>query len=329
MSKKSNVNAYNDIMAQLLPLLGSEYSVKAKSKAKYSYIATMLARLQQMFKWSGLPETIPADKLELLLMVNGFAAIAKVDGDKLYAFFGGLGGVPDAYYMPTECIINNPALGFNKVCKIGSDCIVMKNDSMYQGIMPLSAKYAELLTENDITFRTMSINTRIASVISASDDRTKDAAKEYIKNIEAGELGVIGAADFFEGIRVQPTATGSRDNVIDLIEYNQYLKAQWFNDLGLQMNFNMKRERLNSDEVQLNIKGILPFAENMLRCRKEAAEEINKLYGTKISVDFAGVWKDTAEEVENVDQISGEQEEEKPAPESEQEPKQEEGESNV
>lgn len=310
MSKKSDVKAYNDIMAQLLPLLGADYSVKAKSKAKYSYIATMLARLQQMFKWSGLPETIPADKLELLLMVNGFAAIAKVDGGELYAFFGGLGGVPDAYYMPTECIINNPALNFNKVCKIGSDCIVMKNDAMFQGIMPLSAKYAELLTENDITFRTMSINSRITSVISASDDRTKDAAKEYIKNVEAGELGVIGAADFFEGIRVQPTATGSRDNVIDLIEYNQYLKAQWFNDLGLQMNFNMKRERLNSDEVQLNIKGILPFAENMLRCRKEGAEKINELYGTEISVDFAGVWKDTAEEVENVDQISGEPEEE-------------------
>lgn len=318
MSKKSDVKAYNDIMAQLLPLLGTDYSVKAKSKSKYSYIATMLARLQQMFKWSGLPETIPADKLELLLMVNGFAAITEVPEHGLYAFFGGLGGVPDAYYMPTECIINNPALNFNKVCKIGSDCIVMKNDVMFQGVMPLSAKYAELLTENDITFRTMSINSRITSVISASDDRTKDAAKEYIKNVEAGELGVIGAADFFEGIRVQPTATGSRDNVIDLIEYNQYLKAQWFNDLGLQMNFNMKRERLNSDEVQLNIKGILPFAENMLRCRKEGAEKINELYGTEISVDFAGVWKDTAEEVENVDQITGEPEEEA-APEPEQE----------
>lgn len=310
MSKKNDeVKCYNDIMSQLLPALGARYSVKDKSKARYAYIATMLDRLQQMFKWSGLPDTIPADKLELLLMINGYAAVTDVPGKGLYAFFGGLGGTPDAYYMPTICTINNPALGFNKNCNIGSDCAVVKNDSMYMGVMPMSAKYAELLTENDITFRTMSINSRIASVISASDDRTAAAAKDYIKNIEAGDLGVVGESDFFDGIRVQPTASGSRDNVIDLIEYNQYLKAQWFNDLGIQMNFNMKRERLNSDEVQLNIKGLLPFAENMLKCRKDGADEINKLFGTDISVEFAGVWADTAEEVEDIDQLDGESEE--------------------
>lgn len=308
MSKKE-VKRYNEIIAQLLPGIGYSYSVKDKSASQYAYVAYMLSRLQGMFEWSGLPETIPAEKLELLLMVNGFAGITQVPDKGLYAFFGGLGGVPDAYYMPTEFIVNNPALNFNKVCKIGSECVIAKNDTMYQGVMPLSSKYAELLTENDITFRTMSINSRISSVISASDDRTKEAAEKYVKDIEKGELAIIGESAFFDGIKVQPTASGSRDNVIELIEYNQYLKAQWFNDLGIQANFNMKRERLNSDEVQLSIKGILPYAENMLKCRKQAAEDINDLYGTDITVEFAGVWKDTAEEVEQIDQLSGKPEE--------------------
>ena len=58
------------------------------------------ARTQSMFTWSGLPETIPCYMLEMYLQINGYAGICRVNGD-LYAFYGGLGGEPDAYYQPT------------------------------------------------------------------------------------------------------------------------------------------------------------------------------------------------------------------------------------
>ena len=303
MSKKE-VKEYNRFISQLLPRIGSFGSVNDKEAGRYNYIAYMLNRTAQMFEWSGLPETIPERMLELQLQVNGFSCITEVENEGLYAFFGGLGGVPDAYYMPTECIVNNPALNFNKTLKIGEDCIIIRNDNMYSGLMPLCGKYAELLVENDITFRVMSINSRLSNVISAGSDRTKEAAKEFMKDIEAGKLASIGEADFLEGVRVQPASVAATNRVIDLIEYNQYLKASWFNDLGVQANFNMKREALTPDEVQLNIKALMPLVENMLFCRQEAAEKINAKYGTDISVDFRGVWKDTQEEVENVDQLT-------------------------
>lgn len=279
-----------------------KFEVTNKREAVYSYIVYMLDRVAQMFEYKGLPETIPQRELELLLMVNGFACIAQVPEKGLYAFYGGLGGVPNAYYMPTQCIVNNPALAFNKTLAIDEDCIIIRNDNMYRGLIPMFSKYAELLAENDITFRIQSINSRISQVISATDDKTKDSADKYIKDIEAGKLGVIGGAAFFDGVKVQKGGEQVR-NYTELIEYNQYLRACWFNDLGIQANFNMKRERLNSDEVQLNIKGLLPLIENMLNERRKGLEAVNKMFGTDISIDFTGVWKDTQEEVEQIDQL--------------------------
>lgn len=303
------------------------FEVTNKKEAVYSYIVYMLDRIAQMFEYKGLPETIPQRELELLLQINGFACVAQVPEKGLYAFYGGLGGVPDAYYMPTECIVNNPALNFNKTLAINSECVIVRNDSMYRGLIPMFTKYAELLTENDITFRVQSINTRIASIISAQDDKTKDSAEKYIKDIEAGKLGVIGGAAFFDGVEVQAGAQHDR-NYTELIEYNQYLKASWFNDIGIQANFNMKRERLNSDEVQLNIKGLLPLVENMLEERQKGLDAVNDMFGTNISVDFKGVWKDTQEEVEEIDQLDGTPEdqqtpEEKDDPEAEGKPEEE------
>ena len=314
----SELNRYNKFIDALLPRIGSFGNCLDKKNSIYNYTAYMLDRTQEMFIYTGLPETIPARMLELYLQVNGFACIAEANGD-LYAFFGGLGGVPNEYYEPTECIVNNPALNFNKTLKIKEDCVIIKNDAMYNGLMPMYSKYSELMTENDITVRTASINSRIAEVISAGDDATRAAAEKYLKDIEDGKLGVIGETAFFDGVRVQAGARDVTSRVIDLIEYHQYLKASWFNDLGIQANFNMKREALGADEVQLNIKALLPLAQNMLECRKEGVDAVNKMFGTNISVEFKSVWKDTEEEAENVDQLTGEDqpEDEQAGPEDE------------
>ena len=37
----------------------------------------------------------------------------------------------------------------------------------------------------------------------------------------------------------------------------------------------------------------------MLRCRQAGADEINRLYGTEISVSFASSWEDNQIELEN------------------------------
>ena len=256
----------------------------------------MFARTQSMFTWSGLPETIPCYMLEMYLQINGYAGICKVNDD-LYAFYGGLGGEPDAYYQPTILTVANPYLQLNKEFKIGEDCVVIRNDVFYQGLTPLFNKYASQLAENELSMYMATINTRIQSAISAGDDTTKESAQKFIDDLIKGKLGVIADNPFLESLKTLPLSTSANTNVLgDLIEQEQYLKASWYNALGLNANYNMKREALNSAESTINNDILFPLIDEMLKQRQMACEQINALFGTDISVELNSSWEDNKKE---------------------------------
>lgn len=273
-------------------------------------------RTQSMFQYSGLPETIPARVLELYLQLNGHCAFYKHNGE-LYVFFGGLGGKPDVYYMPTIYTIANPALNLSVQPEIDKDCVVVSNDSLYRGLSRVVCKYASFLVENEISIKVAQINTRIPALINAGSDRDKDAADKYIKDVYDGKLSSVASEDLFDEIKTQPYSTASGvNNVKSLIELEQYLKASLYNELGLNANFNMKREALNSAESALNDDSLLPLVDDMLRCRRVGLEKVNAMFGTNITVELASSWEDNQIEIEeaqdaindDTDDISGQPE---------------------
>lgn len=290
---KNNSPAYSYYFDKFV---GKLYDFNDKELAVRNYIAYMLDRTQRIFEYKGLPDTIPQRMLEFLLQVNGYACFGECNGD-LYAFYGGLGGEPDAYYRPTICVVANPYLKFNKSFKIDEDCVIMRNDSLLYGLLPLFSRYATAMAENDISFRLSSVNTRIEFLLSAPDDATKTAAEKFLKDIEEGKQGVIASNEFLEGIKAQEVGRSMR-TFTDLIEYQQYLKASWFNEIGLNANYNMKREKLSTTESQMNNDALLPLVEDMLEQRRLACEKINEMFGTDISVDFASSWEKLLKEFE-------------------------------
>lgn len=284
--------------------------VKDKDTSIRNYIYYMLNRTQAMFSYNGLPDTIPENMLELMLQSRGLVAIAKHE-DKLYAFNGGYGGYPDAYYRPTKFIVANPYLKFNKSLDVfyktnfdddfnpDTSCVVIQNDQMLEGMLPLFGKYATLLTENDITLRIADINLRLTTLISAGDDKVKNTALEYLRQIENGNLGVLVDNSFTESLKVIPATASSFSNYLtQLIENEQYLKASWYNEIGINSNFNMKREALNTSETGMNEAALLPLVDNMLYHRKLGLELVNKLFGTNITVDFNSSWSMLRESLE-------------------------------
>ena len=272
------------------------YDFTDKERCIREYMMYMLDRTQRMFEYKGLPDTIPKRMLEFMLQINGFACFAKVKGE-LYAFYGGLGGEPDVYYRPTICNISSPALSWSATLKIGTDCIIVRNDSFMRGLVPLYQRYATAMVENDLSFKLATINTRIQSLISAPDDTTKSAGEKYLQDVADGKLGVIASNEFLEGIKVQPNTSTLR-TFTDLIEYQQYLKASWYNEIGLNANYNMKREKLSTTESQMNNDALLPLVDDMLESRQKCLEEVNALFGTNITVDFASSWEKLLKEFE-------------------------------
>ena len=293
----NEIDRYNKWISSVLGGCGL-YDFKDKDRAVQSHVLYMLNRTQSMFKWSGLPDSIPQRMMELYLQINGYVGVTDINGI-LYAMRGGLGGEPDAYYMPTIFTIANPALDVSRNLKINEECIIIPNDACYIGLMPMFTRYATGMMETELSINIAAINSRIIDLITAPDDRTKASAEKYLSDVVNGEVGVIASNEFFEGLKATPYGgTSGKTHVTDLIELEQYYKASWFNELGLNANYNMKREALSTAESQLNDDALLPLIDNMLECRKLGAEKINNLYGTSISVELASSWEDNAEEIE-------------------------------
>ena len=248
----------------------------------------MYTKTLSMFEWANLPDTIPQKELEKLLQINGYAFITKVDGD-LYAFTGSLGGESDVYGNPSLITISNTALKFNKTLDLKTDGVLINNDDLRLGLEPFFNKQSSLLVENDISMRIFGINSRTQKLISAPDNASKQSAEQYLRDIENGKLGVIGTNTLFEGIQVHTSNTGT-GGIKDLLEYHQYLKSNLFNEVGLSSNFNMKRERLLSAEVDQSEDSLFPLVYNMLQSRLFAVEQINAMYNTDINLDFGSVW---------------------------------------
>ncbi|MBO5424435.1 MAG: hypothetical protein J6A25_02880 [Lachnospiraceae bacterium] len=293
MSKRYAGGCWNDFYEYGSYSTPRLYDFKDKEMNVRRYVNYMLSRTQQMFKYENLPETLPQLFLEKYLQRNGYCGIAKINGN-IYALFGGIGGMPNEYYFPTKFIVANPYLNFSGEFTIDKDCVIMRNDSEMQGLLPLCNRYASLMVESDITMRIENINRRIPAIAVTQKDSQKTGLDVMMKRIEDGDMSIGLQEGFDENLRTMPYSA-TANQITDLIEFHQYCKGAWFQDLGLRASFNMKREAISGDETSMNDDMMLPLVDNMLRCRKDGVEKINKMFGTDISVDFDSVWLDMME----------------------------------
>lgn len=266
-----------------------QQQIRDKDTSVTEFMANTLAKTQSMFEYEGLPDSIPQKELERLLQTTGNAFVTSVDG-VLYALSGGKGGEPDVYGRATLYTVANPALKLNKTYDIQKDGVLIENDSNGESLLPLIGRYAVLYTDGLISLNTASILTRITMLISASDDKTKQSADEFLRKIQDGEFSIIGENAFFKGVNMQTAPTTNSVYITQLIELVQYYKASMYNELGLNANYNMKRERLNLGEVSMNVDVLLPYVDNMLKERQNAVEKINAMFDTEISVKLASSW---------------------------------------
>lgn len=268
-----------------------------KHKLLKQFKNNQLNKSLTMFEWSNLPDTIPAVELEKMLQINGYAVIAEYQG-KLYAFQAGFSG-QDPYNQPTKAIVNNPALKNNTTYTIGEDCIVIKNDDMKQGLNGIYEYYGQRLIENQITMLMTDYNLRMPFTISSSDDQTTQSAKMYLKKIIDGSLGVIGEQKLFKALSVTPTNSKQTATFADLYGYQQFIIAQLNTTIGLATNNNMKRERLTTNEIEVNKNASYPLVDNMLKNRQQAVDAINEMFNTDISVEYSSIWRGINDDSDN------------------------------
>ena len=285
-----------------------ERYVKDKKQSANAYYRYFLTRLTRMFEYKGLPDTIPHQILDRYLFINGIALITEVEGE-LYCFYGNAGGEQDVYYRPSKFIVSNPHLKshgelFTANVPIFPTChdddggqprsdikgVLIRNDTEWQGLNPLLSRYSFLLAENTLTLRTADVMLRITALLTAPSDKERAAALEYLKTIENGNLGVIGESAFNDGVKMQSPPSNNGSYLTQFIEYQQYLKGSFFNELGLAANYNMKREAIGRGESTLDSDALLPLCDDMLLCRRQDLAKVNEMFGTNIEVSLSSAW---------------------------------------
>lgn len=302
----ANNDKYIWLFGNRLPVL------KNKELLIDTYIKKFFTRTCQMFEYKNLPETIPQREIELIIQFCRVAIFTKRE-DKLFVFYGGLGGQPNEYYQPTQAIVSNPYLRFSSVLNLDdyikedANAVIVWNDSAHMGMYPLFSLYAELLAECDLSIKYALVNKRFMNILTADDDNTKDSIKTMFENVENGTgYGIVVTKQFMTDSSIGNVDMGGHTqmDLKDINETKQYILGSFYNDVGLNANFNMKRESINESEADLNEDALLPLVDDMLNCRKIGVKAINELFGTKIEVELSSSWKKLRKEIEQREELA-------------------------
>ena len=272
------------------------------------HVRYMLARTNRMFKVEGLPNTMPEYIIKEMLQMNGHIFIP-TEREELFALCGQFGGEPSPYYRGTEYVVANPALNIEKEYKI-DEGVVIRNDHQMIGLLPLCNRYATLLVENELSIINNFVTGRAAFIAAVGTDADKLAVDDFIRKLWAGDLTSVLETRVLDGINVNPGMSATDNRLTTLIEANQFIKASWFNDLGLDANYNMKRESLTANEVEQNSDSLMPLVDDMIDSWREGFNELNERRGLNITVSFNSSWADNDAQI-HIDPDEGTPEEPK------------------
>ena len=262
-----------------------------------------LSKTLTMFKYKGLPDSIPYEILENYLQTTGKAFIFKYDDDLIALPIELNSDKVDYYNRPTtgNVFIN----GENKLITVNlKDGVLISNDYLQLGFTNLFNKYSYLINQSELTLYIANIWKRASKIISASDDSTIQSAKEYVKKIENGDISIISTNPIFNDLNIT-TDNVTSVSLSELIQYDNYFKSNLFNEIGLSSNKDMKKERLITSEIEQNNNVIYPFVDNMIDCRKTGISKVNEMFNLNISVEFNSSWNEGTEPKEDEEESGG------------------------
>lgn len=269
-----------------------------------TYFKLLTNKAMSLFKLSGTEDLEAFDERYFMeqLILRGKVCVAQFN-NKLYALTGNWGGEPNAYYEPTQWIVANPILGsktlkvLNKdgskdVSKLDGVVIALTDfdflsDNLNGGLYPLIYKYSGLLADNDVSLNIAQINGRLNVVLTADSENIANQAEDILKDLYNGKPYRVLYQDLMDKIQVNPVAAaGTNNTIMSLIEAKAHLLQDFYSEIGIASQGNLKRERVNTAETEL-MTGCLDISIwNILKNLREGLDRVNELFGTSISVEL-------------------------------------------
>lgn len=247
------------------------------------YYNRLVELSMSMFEWRNLPDTIDTRYLELALFGDGMAVFFYDDVLGSYlALRTVIGGQLNLYNIPTDrrAYASN---GYNRQLDETNSVIIFNNLLHTNSVLEIS-NFSKRLWDLD---RTIDINAAAQKtpVLLKCDESQRLTLKNIYKQWSGNEPVIYGD----KGLQTQPIQVLSTD--APYVGDKLYtLKTQIWNEaltyLGISNVSYQKKERLLQDEVTRNMGGTIASRYSRLEARRQAAEQINKMFGLNVEVDF-------------------------------------------
>lgn len=256
---------------------------------------TLYSRIENIFSYENLPEEINERAFKLGLFKFGKVLFFKIN-DKMcvqsFAYTDRL----DWYYIPKHGRVVNPWLPQGKQnfeFEVDKEAVIWNSTPDIYNIRENSVvsdlifKTAAQLSENDLSYYCIQRNSRLIALFTADNDLEKAEANRVIDKMYAGDPDITMQQDIVSRIQAMSISENSmRGRLTELIEFQQYILANFYHAFGINSNYNLKREQLNSNEIDVNKEVLRLNIEDLLKCRELGVSKVNELYNTDIRVSL-------------------------------------------
>lgn len=247
-----------------------------------------------MFDWKNVPDGIDIRFLELVLFSDGKAVIFKDEEvDKYLGLQFTYNGQLDMYHIPTgrrAYAIN----GYQRYLTNDDSVIVWNNLLHTPSKLDVEMMSKRLYNMDRII--DVNVNAQKTPVLLQCDDSQRLTMKNLYKEFDGNQPFIFGTKALdVNGLKVLKTdAPYVADDIYEL-------KTKYWNEaltyLGISNVNNIKKERLISDEVTRNMGGVIASRYSRLEARRSACEQINKMFGLDMWVDFREDYRETDDEM--------------------------------
>ena len=258
-------------------------SAKLNNLTYTQYVNRLTELSISMFQWDGLPDTVDERYLELHLFLNGSMVYFKDDviGDLCLDCMPQ--GKLDVYGNP---ILRRAYSGYNNYNKLlkYTDSVIIWNNLMRTNSVLDVQMFARRLYNLDRIID-VNANAQKTPVLVQGTEKQRLTLLNVYKEYDGNSPVIFGDTNIdLNSLKV--LQTGAPYVADKLYE----LKTQIWNEaltyLGISNVSFQKKERLISDEVMRSQGGTVASRYSRLTARQKAAKEINRMFGTNISVDY-------------------------------------------
>lgn len=249
----------------------------------------LLQKAISVFKWK-MPSMWSRDYFLYTLYCWGFIAIVNTDKFGVIPQGCGLKGY-NVFYQPRSVIIQNPLISHTLEPEIGRNCVLLKLQPDFGGIMDLVSFYAQEMALASEAVDVNLLNSKLSYVFTASNKNAAESLKKLYDRIASGEPAVVVDKALYNDDgsvcwEAFQQNVGQNYIVSDLLSDLRKIEAEFDTKVGIPNANTDKKERLISDEVNANNVETRNLPELWLESLRQGCEEARKMFGIDLSVDW-------------------------------------------